>query len=404
LNGDTFDGMGRATTLGSRNLVWNLASRLVSHSLDGKVTTATYDGLGLRLSRTIADATTNYVWSYAFAVPSIIIEKQDSTDSLYYIRMPGGELLYSIDANTNTRSFYHFDELGNTLFVSNDAGATIASYAYSPYGILISSTGGLDNPFTWQGEFGVMAEGGGMYYMRARYYDANAGRFISRDPIESIDPKTINPYQYAMANPLKYHDVSGTMPTPTGASEAGAVTNAALGTALKSTGSQLTAGVAGGIGDSINLGIHLQEGNTEAAKDDALMLTVDVGGIYLTWAASAAEAGALTGSSIAGPAVLIYAFARLGIVVYESWWDLQAAEQRLEATIFAGKLNKKKQARRQAEEQARINKEIQDRQDASLQREQALRDKIKSEEDAIKKDAEAGKDALQWLAKLLSGG
>ena len=44
-----------------------------------------------------------------------------------------------------------------------------------------------------------------MYYLRARYYDANLGRFISRDPIGMSDD--VNLYSYVKNNPLKYTDI-----------------------------------------------------------------------------------------------------------------------------------------------------------------------------------------------------
>ncbi|MDX8391457.1 MAG: RHS repeat-associated core domain-containing protein, partial [Mariprofundaceae bacterium] len=101
----------------------------------------------------------------------------------------------------------------NTRFVSNDAGAVQASYAYSPFGVLQSKTGVLDNPFTWQGQGGLFDDGNGLYYARARYYDANSGRFVSKDATKSSAPKRINPYQYALNDPLLFVDVRGTEPS-----------------------------------------------------------------------------------------------------------------------------------------------------------------------------------------------
>jgi len=131
------------------------------------------------------------------------VEREGGNDQLYYVYTPNGSLLYSVEAADNSRRDYHYDEMGNTLFLTDSAGAVIASYAYSPYGKLLGSTGSVDNPFTWQGQFGVMKEGdSGLYYMRARYYDSVSARFISRDPVKSIGPRSINPYQYAAGNPM----------------------------------------------------------------------------------------------------------------------------------------------------------------------------------------------------------
>lgn len=39
-----------------------------------------------------------------------------------------------------------------------------------------------------------MAEGNGLYYMRARYDDARVRRFVSPDPHVSIPPVATSPY------------------------------------------------------------------------------------------------------------------------------------------------------------------------------------------------------------------
>ena len=208
----SYDTLGRLTGRGPDTFVWDLASRLTSYTVGGSTVMATYDAGGRRLSRTASGTTQNYVWNDALGLPSISVEREGGVDIRYYIHTPGGQLLYSIDTVTNTRSFYHFDEMGNTLFVTNDAGTVIGSYAYSPYGRIIASTGSLDNLFTWQGGLGVMDEENGLYYLRARYYDSTNGLFISRDPVESISPKEVNPYQYALGNPMRFVDPSGEFP------------------------------------------------------------------------------------------------------------------------------------------------------------------------------------------------
>jgi len=200
LSGASYDAMGRLLSDGTRTYVWNLASRLTSVTQNSNTMRFTYSASGNRLTRTYGGVTRDYVWNAALGLKSISIEKEAAVDLRYYIHTPGGSLLYSMDATTDARSFYHFNEMGDTLFVSNDAGSVIGSYAYSPYGEVMASTGGLDNPFTWQGQYGVVDEGGGVYYMRARYYESTMGRFISRDPVKSINPKAVNPYQYAFNN------------------------------------------------------------------------------------------------------------------------------------------------------------------------------------------------------------
>ena len=97
----------------------------------------------------------------------------------------------------------------------------VYSYGIMPYGAVTAQTGATDNPFTFLGAYGVMQEGdSGLFYIRNRYYDSNSSRFISRDQATSIDPQRINPYQYALNNPLKFNDISGNnddRPTPNNA-------------------------------------------------------------------------------------------------------------------------------------------------------------------------------------------
>jgi len=132
------------------------------------------------------------------------------TDLRYYIWLPNGTLLESIEAAGGTRHFYHFDESGTTNFLTTDSGAVTDSYATTPYGETIVQTGSTPNPFTFQGAFGVMQEGAtGLYYMRARYYDSASARFLSRDPLIQTDPRALSPYQFAFADPVEGRDPSG---------------------------------------------------------------------------------------------------------------------------------------------------------------------------------------------------
>jgi RHS repeat-associated protein len=123
--------------------------------------------------------------------------------------------VYSIGGDGG-RHFYHFDESGNTAFVTDDDGAVVASYAYCPYGRVLNSTGTIWNPFTFQGQAGVLDTGGGVYYARRRFYDSATGNFLSRDPDFSLDPRRLNPYQYALADPRNVADVNGEDPEPSG--------------------------------------------------------------------------------------------------------------------------------------------------------------------------------------------
>lgn len=210
VSGFTYDGMGRVTADLVRGYSWDLASRLTSRSGADGSATANYDAFGDGTSLTSSSGTQNLVWNYATALPSIATVQNGSTDQRYYVYLPDGTLLYAIDAATNARTFFHFDENGSTSLLTNDAGTVTASYVITPYGETVTQKGSTQNPFTWLGAFGVMQEGTtDLYYMRARYYNSTTARFLSPDPVFSADPKAINPYQYAVGDPLSVVDPMG---------------------------------------------------------------------------------------------------------------------------------------------------------------------------------------------------
>ena len=73
---------------------------------------------------------------------------------------------------------------------------------------------GTPNPFRYVGKYGVMDEDNGLLFMRARYYDTETGRFLSKDPLrgELVEPGTLNRYVYVLGNPVMGVDPRGLEP------------------------------------------------------------------------------------------------------------------------------------------------------------------------------------------------
>lgn len=211
VEGFTYDAMGRLLNDGRRTYNWDLASRLTSYNDGVNIVSFSYDGLGSIITRSKGGVPHTFAWNYAFDRPSLTAIRHNGSDVRYFIHTQDGELLYSIDAVTSGRRFYHFDEMGSVLFCTDDNGVITDRYAYTPYGDMAGVWGNSDNLFTYNGKYGVMQEGtSGLYRMGRRLYDANTKRFISRDPItDQSDPRLINPYRYAAGNPLRYIDPTG---------------------------------------------------------------------------------------------------------------------------------------------------------------------------------------------------
>ena len=205
----TYDARGRRTVDGNRSYSWDDADRLTA--LSGG-TTLTYSGLGDVIERTANAQTSSFHYHYAVDGKPLVAEEQNSTIDKFYVYTPGGRLLYLIDvANGNQARFYHFDYAGNTLALSDSGGVVTDAYAYTPFGREVGRSGSTEQPFTFGGAFGVRREAQNLYQMRVRYYDAESGQFISREPIwpQIETPQALNPYQYALNDPIGLVDPFG---------------------------------------------------------------------------------------------------------------------------------------------------------------------------------------------------
>ena len=114
-------------------------------------------------------------------------------------------------ATSSARYCYHFNGTGNTVALTDMTQAIVNSYAYEPFGTVINQQEAIPQPFKFVGQYGVMAEPNGLYYMRARYYDPSVGRFISEDPI-GFGGGDANLYAYARNNPVNLVDPFGLCP------------------------------------------------------------------------------------------------------------------------------------------------------------------------------------------------
>ena len=81
---------------------------------------------------------------------------------------------------------------GSLIALTDDTGNIAETYSYDPFGDLLS-TPTIYNPKLYSGRDDVLYDTEtDLYYMHARYYDPEAGRFIMKDPIEGYFSNSIN--------------------------------------------------------------------------------------------------------------------------------------------------------------------------------------------------------------------
>lgn len=101
-------------------------------------------------------------------------------------------------------SYYQRDEQLSTVFVTDGQGEIRNSYQYDAFGIPLETTEQLNNRIRYTGQqYDELTQ---QYYLRARYYNPVAGRFMQEDVYQGDG---LNLYAYCGNNPVVYDDPSG---------------------------------------------------------------------------------------------------------------------------------------------------------------------------------------------------
>ncbi len=187
------------------------------YDYDNRITSATgveyiYDASGARVGR-ISGTTTNYfVIDYTDGLKRPLAEMDASGNLTRYYVWSGMRLLCHIESNGDVL-YYHSDELGSTLALTDDTGSVTDEFAYMPYGYATHTAhaGSVDTPFQWLGGYGVYYDSvSDLHLTLHRAYSSKLKRFIHPDPL-GIDGG-VNVYAMANMNPLAFVDPYGLEP------------------------------------------------------------------------------------------------------------------------------------------------------------------------------------------------
>ncbi len=198
-----------------------------------------YDPSGRRIRKHVFDSvhvsdnTKNYLRSFGYDGDEISVVLGDSgqllarythsslgTDDVLSVDITAAGVSGGLSQNPGSYRFVK-DHLGSIRAVSDANGAIIQRLHYSTFGELLRVTNGSNETdittspairpqFSYSGR--EWDEESGLYYYRARYYDASVGRFIEQDPHpgKTINAVTvINRYIYVGNNSGNYTDPTG---------------------------------------------------------------------------------------------------------------------------------------------------------------------------------------------------
>ncbi|MDN2709880.1 polymorphic toxin-type HINT domain-containing protein [Janthinobacterium sp. SUN118] len=190
-------------------------------SMAGKNFDFVYDSSHTRIKEIGPDSTTFYVHPNNFGDLNYEkeIRRDGSMEHRQFISI-GGEIIAVVKQKSGIKSieYFHRDQLGSTVAISNEAGVVVERLAYEPFGKRQYANGVKD---TTDSIKGVNSDRGftnhqhldevGLIHMNGRVYDPVIARFLSADPTVS-DPENMqsfNRYAYAYGNPLAFVDPSG---------------------------------------------------------------------------------------------------------------------------------------------------------------------------------------------------
>ena len=119
----------------------------------------------------------------------------------------GAEVFPDCDTPSDDVYLFHVDNMGAPLALLNAKGIEAWSLVVNPFGVAVSEVlkSTIDQPIRFQGQ--LLDWESGLFYNRNRYFQAERGAYITKDPIGLLGG--INAYAYVGNNPTRYVDPLG---------------------------------------------------------------------------------------------------------------------------------------------------------------------------------------------------
>ena len=197
----------KAVTGSAIRYTYDAFNRLTQYETDDVLALYSYNAEDYRIGKRVVDTNGVEVIQYFYEGDRVLFET-DGTGRITAYNLYGNHL---ISRSVQGEQYYYlYNAHGDVVMLMDAVSGTIAAtYRYDAFGNLIRQTGDADNNITYAGY--QYDEETGLYYLNARYYNSNTGRFLTEDTYRGRqqDPLSLHRYTYCHYNPIRYVDPSG---------------------------------------------------------------------------------------------------------------------------------------------------------------------------------------------------
>ena len=163
----------------------------------------TYNGEGLRVSKTTNGNTLQYFYEYGKIVLEVDGNGTETARNVYGTNL----ISRTVDEITLT---YLYNGHADVVALVDESGTQVAGYYYDSWGNHVEDgtweNAGVNNPIRYRGyEYDSQTD---LYYLKSRFYDSGIARFMQEDTYygNPNDPLSLNLYAYCANNPVNYVD------------------------------------------------------------------------------------------------------------------------------------------------------------------------------------------------------
>ena len=206
----TYDILGNTLTIGaSKSMTWDALNRMTSLTSGATTTNYAYRPDGMRVSKDYGTDSSRFYYDGQMPMETLDTTSSGSTVTRNGLGARGIDRIERVNSSGTTVGYPLYDGHGNMVATLAKSGTSFSlgdQRAYDAWGVIRQGATSGDPKGRYCASLGhVDDDESGLTYMRARYYEATVGRFMSADTSKD----GLNWFVYCLNNPIGKIDYSG---------------------------------------------------------------------------------------------------------------------------------------------------------------------------------------------------